>query len=198
MPEMSCLFAVAEPAVLDALAADPTAGPRLHRFAACEGLELGEPGLLVAFLSGAVALPWPAPEAQPAAQPAASELLGSAQAEHPWLQGALPPAEVALRWSALGARHRLAWWWWWERGDDLYADAAWLLGPDGQRLAARETALGASRERSLVYAEGGPPEPGTLAPLQLALLHLGFRSRLQYFVPTDQWRFDWAPHRVGS
>ncbi len=201
MPEMSCLFAVAAPAILDALRGDPDLRDRVHHFHACAGLILRPPGLAVAFLSGAIAPPWPesferwsapAPDGIPALPP--HETAGC-------LQQALPPPEVLLRWTAISrATHqRLAWWWWWERGDDLYADAAWLFDPRGApAILTRVTPLAsdAPDDQGWIHREGRAPEALSRAPLQLAMEHLGFRSELQYFVPTDSWHFDWERYRV--
>jgi hypothetical protein len=56
----------------------------------------------------------------------------------------------------------------------------------------------AGGDRGLLYGDpdGGPPAPLDEAPLKLAMRHLGFESELEYFVPTDVWRFDWSRYRV--
>jgi hypothetical protein len=208
MPEMSCLFARATPAAIRALRDDPVCGMRLHRFEACEGLTLDGDALAVVYLSGAVAPPWhpddpggPRPPAEWAsARPAG--LLAPPLGRLPWIEDALPPPELMARWADLARSgdFRLAWWWWWERGDDLYADAAWLMAAEGQRIAARSTRLlgDAGGDVGFLYGpDDGPPAALDAAPLQLAMRHLGFESSLEYFVPTDVWRFNWAPFRVG-
>ncbi len=208
MPEMSCLFGVSTAPLLQALAADPVCSARLHELRECEGLELGGQRLLTVFLSGAVDPPWASEETagdqlvdseDPWARPHAG-LLAPPLVERGWLRDALPPPDVMTRWAAIGRTHRLAWWWWWERGDDLYADAAWLFGPEGQSLALRDTHLwnGVKPENGGLYRERGAVEPLPQAPLKLAMAHLGLRSTMEHFAPTDSWRFDWAPYRVSS
>jgi hypothetical protein len=206
MPEMSCLFARATPDVIRALRADPACGMRLHRFQACEGLRLDGEALAVAYLSGAVAPPW-YPDEPGRQRPVAdwtggrpADVLAPPLGQYPWLEEALPPPEIVATWAALARDHdfRLAWWWWWERGDSLYADAAWLFAPERQAIAARTTSLldsGAS-DAGRLYSDGSPPARLDAAPLQVAMRHLGFESSLEYFVPTDLWRFDWSPFRV--
>jgi hypothetical protein len=179
MPELSCLFGRAE--VLPALKLDPFCKDRLHFFPRCEGIA-GE-GLVVVHLSGSVEVPW---------TPRASD--HPIVERHPWIREALPPPEVTAFWAGM----RLAWWWWWERGDDLYADAAWLFSPES--LAARATFLAADvdGEEGFVYSgwgEGDTPKPLTRSPFQLAMAHLGFSSELQYFPPAESYRFDWSPYR---
>jgi hypothetical protein len=207
MPEMSCLFARATPAAIGGLRADPVCGARLHRFGSCDGLTLAGEALAVVFLSGAVAPPWDPDDrsrrrpAEDWSQARALGLRAPPLGRLPWLEDALPPLAIVARWAALSREHDLglAWWWWWERGDDLYADAAWLFAPDRQVIAARTTHLvgDAAGDLGFLYGpDGGPPTPLAEAPLELAMRHLGFESSLEYFVPTDIWRFDWSPHRV--
>ena len=176
MPELSCLFGRAE--VLPALKLDPFCKPRLHFFPRCEGI-VGE-GLVVVHLGGSVDPPWQH-----------EELHHPIVENHPWLREALPPPEVTAFW----AGQRLAWWWWWERGDDLYADAAWLFSPES--LAARATSLAADvdGEEGFLYRDG-ERTPLTTSPFQLAMAHLGLSSELQYFPPAENYRFDWSPYRV--
>jgi len=194
MPKMSCLFAPAGPAVLAALRGDPVAAARLHCMSEVPGVR-GPGPLAVVLLSGVVEPPW---TADPEGWQRAPGLAADALDEHPWLGDELPPPAVMAGWTRIArATHQpLAWWWWWERGDDLYADAAWLMGADADMLAVRVTPLAADVEtdRATLYL-GARAEPFHEAPLQRALGHLGFESLHQYFVPTDQWRFDWEPFR---
>jgi hypothetical protein len=117
---------------------------------------------------------------------------------HPWLPEALPPPDTIARWTRLSAAtgEKLAYWWWWERGDDLYADVAWLFAPASAVLLVRETVLVASEERTFQYPSAPDQAPLDAAPLQAAMKHLGVRSSLQYFAPAEDWHFDWAPYRV--
>jgi hypothetical protein len=178
MPELSCLFGRATADVLQALRLDPYCRDRLHLFRECDGIEISGDGLAVVHLGGSVKPPWtPRADAHPI-----TEL-------HPWLQEALPPPEVTAYWAHLP----LAWWWWWERGDDLYADAAWLFSPES--LAARATELAAEREEGFVY-RGEERAPLDTSPFQLAMQHLGFSASTQYFVPAESYRFDWSPFRI--
>ena len=207
MPEMSCLFARATPAAIRALRDDPVCRLRLHRFETCEGLTLEGEALAVVYLSGAVAPPWypddpggPRPPTDwSATRP--EGLIAPPIGRLPWIEDALPPPDLMARWADLAREgaFRLAWWWWWERGDHLYADAAWLFAPEGQEIAARTTRrLGAGGDVGFVYGPAGSaPAPLGTSPLQLAMRHLGFASSVEYFVPTDVWRFDWAPFRVA-
>jgi len=202
MPEMSCLFGVASSELLAALRADPDCDERLHRFTKCEGLTLSGDGLAVVRLGGKLEPLWgPVPERWQAGPPVDGPLK-NALPHHPFLLEALPPPDVAARFAGIArdTGRRLCWWWWWERGDDLYADAAWCFGPDRRFIAARETVLagGESFEgRVRLYEDGSPDGIGVKrAPLQLVMQALGFRSSLQYFAPMDDFHFDWSPHRT--
>jgi hypothetical protein len=183
MPELSCLFGRAD--LLPVLARDPFCKSRLHHFRRCDGLTLSGDGLAVVHLSGSVDLPW---------QPRASD--HPIVERHRWIREALPPPEMTAYW----AGRRLAWWWWWERGDDLYADAAWLFSPES--LAARATVLaGWDGEEAFVYSgwgEGDEPKPLLQSPFQLAMNHLGFSASVEYFPPAESYRFDWAQYRYGT
>ncbi|MGC4118745.1 MAG: hypothetical protein QM765_30135 [Myxococcales bacterium] len=129
-----------------------------------------------------------------------------------------------LRLLAMESRGPLAWFHWFERGDDLYADAAFILDlTEPQRLRpwlslsvehperwqhllqsrtgwwlfARETYL-MGREGSMSFDldSGGAPQPWDGSPFQEAMAHLGIEAKTQYFVPEDDRRFGWEPHRA--
>lgn len=197
MPELSCLFAASTPPLLGALAADPDCRDRLFRFDACEGVAVGARALAVVHLSGTLARPWG--EVAPAAW---SEVAGVPPvARHHWLADALPPPAAIDRWRALARAtgERLGWWWWWERGDDLYADAAWLFEPGvtGELFAARATRLAGPREDDPGWLyDGAQRRPLTGAPFAWVMGALGYEVSRQYFVPAESWHFDWEAHRV--
>lgn len=199
MPFVSCLFGVASPLVLEALNRDPTCAGRVHRLAECEGIDLAGQTLAVVFLQGSISPPWPERD-QPCWDLPQAGLLPPPVTQYGWLDGALPPPEVVQAWVALSRRigRPLVWWWWWERGDELYADAAWVLGPGRQAIAARETpnCSGAQEDDGILVEEGAEPVKLEEAPLQFALAQLGFESTLQYFAPADDWKFDWSKHLV--
>lgn len=207
MPYISCLFAAGTKRTIAALVEDPASRDRTHRFTAVSGVDLRGGALLVVHLQGSVDAPWPGSHEgdSPIAHerwsgPLPAGILTPPLREHAWLPEALPPPEVIARWARLATTtgKNLAYWWWWERGDELYADVAWLFAPDATTLLVRETVEVASEERTFQYTSGSEraPLPDTV-PLQAAMKHLGFRSSLQYFTPTDDWRFDWAPHRIS-
>lgn len=205
MPYISCLFASATDRLLAALGGDPDSRERVHRFDEVSGVDLGGGGLIVVHLQGSVDAPWP--DAHEGYSPGAEErwsgplpsgILTPPIEAHSWLPEALPPPESIARWTRLSATtgEKLAYWWWWERGDELYADVAWLFAPAAATLVVRETVEVASEERTFEY--GSAPEQALLdaVPLHAAMKHLGFQSSLQYFAPADGWLFDWAPYRV--
>jgi hypothetical protein len=197
---MSCLFGAAGAELMAALGAAPDCDGRLYRFTFCPGLTLSGDALAVVRLGGNLTPPWtPVPERW-LAEPPPSEPLARALARHGFLLEALPPPEACARLAeiARAAGRPLWWWWWWERGDDLYADAAWCCGPEGELVAARATALatGDDDERVHVYAAGAPDATTARAPLQVVMDALGFASEHQYFVPMDSWHFDWSPFRA--
>jgi hypothetical protein len=119
-----------------------------------------------------------------------------------WLDLALPDAALARQLETLSreADAPLAWFFWFERGDDLYADAAWLIRPSasgGHVLYGRQTYL-MGREEGRAYLQG-PPAKGQAwegSPLHEAMRHLGVTSHTEYFVPADQRRFNWESHRL--
>lgn len=197
MPVMSCLFSVASSEMLAALRADRDCDERLHRFWKCKGLTLSGDGLAVVRLGGSLEPPWtPASECWEAESQ--TPALKAALAHHRFLLEALPPPEVVARFARIArdTGRRLCWWWWEEHGDDLYADAAWCFGPDRELIAARATWLGSGDGRVHLYEHGVPERTSPHAPLQLVMRALGFRSRRQYFLPMDSWRFDWSTHRA--
>jgi len=205
VPEISCLFGAATPPLLRELSGEPICASRLHRLTTCQGLELSGDGLAVVFLSGAVRLPWSLPpEPRPKDRPLVARALAAGMGRS-WLEEALPPPPLMDTWAGIAQRVRqpLGWWWWHERGDSLYSDAAWVAAPDGELLAVRETPLssGKATDEGRVYGEDQHGSVAVVeladAPLRLVMEALGFRSALQYFAPTDDWHFDWAPHRVG-
>ena len=205
MPYISCLFASASERLVTALGEDPDCHGRLHRFDAVSGLDLRGGDLLVVHVQGSVAAPWPgahegySPMAYERwAEPLPSGILAPPIEVHSWLPEALPPPDTIARWTRLAAdtAEKLAFWWWWERGDELYADVAWLFAPAATTLLVRETVEVASEERTFQYTSPPADAPIDEIPLHAAMKHLGFRSSLQYFTPTDDWHLDWTPHRI--
>ncbi|MFT3774218.1 MAG: hypothetical protein QM820_53325 [Minicystis sp.] len=191
--------------MLAALGEDPECHDRLHRFDEVSGLDLCRGALIVVHLQGSVAAPWPGAHESDSpmayerwSKPLPAGILVPPLQAHSWLPEALPPPDTIARWTRLSATtgEKLAYWWWWERGDELYADVAWLFAPTATALLVRETIEVASEERAFRYTSAPERAPLDAAPLQAAMKHLGFQSSLQYFVPAESWRFDWAPYRV--
>ena len=205
MPYIACLFASATDRLLTALGEDPDSRRRVHRFDAVSGIDLYGRDLIVVHLQGSVAAPWPgagegySPLAHERwSQPLPAGILTPPIEAHPWLPEALPPPATIARWTRLSATtgEKLAYWWWWERGDELYADVTWLFAPTGAALLVRETVEVVDVERTLQYTSVPNEAPLPAVPLQAAMKHLGFRSSIQYFAPTDDWHFDWLPYRA--
>jgi hypothetical protein len=228
MPFLSCLVGHARPTVLAALAQEPHCSDSLFRFNACEGVRRAAGGLAVVRLSGAVEAPWVAALDDDAAEKFAQQMqldwrtadlphLGLMQPpfeHHVWLAEALPPTNVVSSWARLSCAtgERLAFWWWWERGDDLYADAAWLFAPEGQAIVARDV-LAADQEAIYLYEEHARSDShwgsrsslpvrralsGSDSPFGVAMKHLGGSATLPYFPPAENWHFDWEPFRYTS
>jgi hypothetical protein len=106
-------------------------------------------------------------------------------ARYPWLATVLPAPAVIRRVAevAAAARAGAAWFYAWWRGDDLYADAAWLLGVGAARaLVVRETAL-AFAPGSHRFDAAGRARPWRGAPLIAAMRHVGVVTRRQYLDP---------------
>jgi hypothetical protein len=211
MPVTRCLFAQPLDAVRRFVLDDPELAKEAYFFSRCEGLELPEEGLLV------VRLPY---RYEPGGAPprglgAEEGWLRPALQRFRWLDEVLPAPELAARLWRLAQESGagLAWFYWFERGDDLYADAAWvfdareerLMRPwltvsrarTGQALYVRATFLMGGPE-SHSYYQGPPAEdlPWDGSPLQEALPHTGAVALTQYFIPADQSRFDWEAYRL--
>ncbi|MEZ4313893.1 MAG: hypothetical protein R3F14_38215 [Polyangiaceae bacterium] len=207
VPHLSCLFGAATGPLLTALAEDADCRDRLHRFDKVTGVRLHGGELLAVRLQGSVDAPWPhAREGdwraarERWAGTAAREILTPPLQVHSWLPEGLPPPEVVARWSRVAAvtGEKLAYWWWWERGDDLYADVAWLFSPETEVVLVRETFLMSGDDKTYSYTSETERARVETSPLQAAMEHLGFESLNQYFVPSESWDFDWEAHRVSG
>lgn len=142
-----------------------------------------------------------------------------------WLKDALPAPElVSEMWAiAQATRAPIAWFYWEEHGDDLYADAAWVLDPtpprgpppwlelpasyehlvvvpSGRWLYVRQTALMGEGGDSASFAldDRGTPVEWSGSPLVDALRHLEIATATEYLVAEDRSDFDWERHRLRA